>query len=148
MQKEIISYEQFGAMCNLLGKAVKKDSRNIVGVYGIPRGGVGIALHLSHQLNVPYIIDTAPWPNYINEYILVCDDIADSGETLFNLEKSHTNLIFATLFYKSKSIIKPHYYVQLTEAWVVFPWETEESRPSQFHQEMYPDLEIGGQCAF
>jgi hypoxanthine phosphoribosyltransferase len=148
MQKEIISYEQYGNLCNLLGKAIKKDSRKIVGVYGIPRGGVGIALHISHYLNIPYITDNLSWPNYTNEYIVICDDIADSGKTLCDLEKIHTKLIFATLFYKSKSVVKPDYYVQLTDSWIVFPWENDNSVPSQFHQEMYPDLDIGGKCAF
>lgn len=61
--------------------------------------------------------------------ILVVDDLVDSGKSLAcvtsllkkNLPES--NIKIAALFYKRRSELKPDYYVEETEDWIVFPWE-------------------------
>ena len=45
------------------------------GIYGIPRGGLCLAVALSHKLNIELLKE--PRNN-----ILIVDDIYDSGETL------------------------------------------------------------------
>jgi hypoxanthine phosphoribosyltransferase len=62
--------------------------------------------------------------------ILVVDDIVDSGQTVrFVLDTLKTNLPNASiktavLYYKPKvSELKPDYYMQETEDWIIFPWE-------------------------
>lgn len=62
--------------------------------------------------------------------LLIVDDIADSGKTLawvtcmLKTALPHADIRTATLFYKeASSIFKPDYYVEVTEDWIVFPWE-------------------------
>lgn len=61
--------------------------------------------------------------------LLVIDDLTDSGDSLaFVMSKlkelrPEAQIKTAVLFYKAHSKIKPDYYVEMTDKWVVFPWE-------------------------
>ena len=60
--------------------------------------------------------------------ILLIDDLADSGESLqcaldYLRLKNPKEVKIATLLYKPWSKVKPDYYVEETEEWVVFPHE-------------------------
>jgi len=64
--------------------------------------------------------------------VLVVDDVADSGYSLLKAkthveEKGASEVRTATLHYKPWSVIKPDYYVDETEDWVVYPWEVAET---------------------
>jgi hypoxanthine phosphoribosyltransferase len=96
-------------------------------IYGIPRGGLVIAVYLSHRCNIPLI-------NSLNKDIknvLIVDDIADTGKTLAELKEY--NFQTATLYYKSRSIIKPTFIGEEVEndEWVVFPWELYSEKPNR-----------------
>ncbi len=85
------------------------------GIYGVPRGGLCLAVALSHKLKI----------NLISEPIkncLIVDDIYDTGITL-NTFKDIDGAMFFVLFSK----IKPTWWnaVNLSKKreWIVFPWE-------------------------
>ena len=69
--------------------------------------------------------------------ILLIDDVADSGVSLkfamqyLNMKKPEEVKI-ATLYFKPWSVIKPHYFVEETRAWIVFPHERYEFMREQF----------------
>lgn len=99
---------------------------NIKGIMGIPRGGLPIAVYLSHLLKKPLLEKqeifskiAASRKDKCHEYIIV-DDIADSGKTL---TKNFYNFPTATLFIKPNSIHVPTFYIENTIDWIVFPWE-------------------------
>jgi len=99
-------------------KPVKFQIRNI---YGIPRGGLVIAVILSHKLEVPVITDIRK----IGRNTLLVDDIADTGKTLKKVLKVKKPFAIATLWYHPQSVIIPDYYIQTKDKdWIVFPWET------------------------
>ena len=88
---------------------------NLSGIYGIPRGGLCLAVALSHKLKI----------NLISEPIknsLIVDDIYETGMTL-NTFKNIEGATFFVLFSK----IIPTWWntVHLSEnkEWIVFPWE-------------------------
>lgn len=60
---------------------------------------------------------------------LFIDDLTDSGDSLaFAVAKlkelrPEATIKTAVLFYKKHSKIKPDYYIEETDEWVVFPWE-------------------------
>ena len=62
--------------------------------------------------------------------ILIIDDLVDSGKTmeyvytLFKRTFPTARIKTGTLFYKKSSTIKPDYFVQETDDWVIFPWES------------------------
>lgn len=115
MNKIYITWSEFGAMVRELAKQIKKRRIRFNGIYGIPRGGLPIAIYLSHYLKLPLQL-------YPNEKSLVVDDISDTGKTL----ESHKNKFIATLFTTSWTKSKPLCWVGKKEKktdWIVFPWE-------------------------
>ena len=85
------------------------------GIYGVPRGGLCLAVALSHKLKINLI--SKPTKNS-----LIVDDIYETGITL-NAFKDVEGAMFFVLFSK----IKPTWWntVHLSEKreWIVFPWE-------------------------
>lgn len=92
------------------------------GVYGIPRGGIVLAVMISHRLNIPLLMSPAPW-------CLIVDDICDSGESLLHYAKNSSSLdkptyTISSMMYKRNDLVTPDsYWGVKTDEWVVFPWE-------------------------
>jgi len=94
---------------------IKHVPENVTGVYGIPRGGLILAVILSHKLDVPLL--QAPCKNCI-----VIDDIADTGTTLQHYAQS--GYYITTMFYYRYSKVVPDYwYFEKTKEWITYPWE-------------------------
>ena len=93
--------------------------REFSGIYGIPRGGLCLAVALSHKLKIKLISE--PIKNS-----LIVDDIYETGITL-NPFKGIEGAMFFVLFSK----IKPTWWNTVNMAanheWVVFPWENPKS---------------------
>ena len=92
------------------------------GIYGIPRGGLCLAVALSHRLKIKLISE--PIKNS-----LIVDDIYETGITL-NPFKDIEGAMFFVLFSK----IKPTWWntvnMVTNQEWVVFPWENPNSSHS------------------
>ncbi|KKU06047.1 MAG: hypothetical protein UX07_C0008G0016 [Parcubacteria group bacterium GW2011_GWA2_45_30] len=92
------------------------------GIYGVPRGGLILAVVLSHRLTIPQILSAED----ITKTMLVADDISDSGKTLASLEarlgfRPHV----ATIFWHHDTSRKPDFSLREKKSWIVFPWEIE-----------------------
>ncbi len=128
--KEFISWDLIDECVTEIEFHLKDTGKEFKGVYGIPRGGVILAIMLSHKLDIQYIdkIDN------IDEATIIIDDIVDTGETLKKY-KSYPipeNCYCVTIHEHKQSIIKPDYSVLYKEdKWIVYPWETEESKEIQ-----------------
>jgi hypoxanthine phosphoribosyltransferase len=128
-EKEFLTYTDYGYLLNQLVKTIEQNNyfKNLSFVYGIHRGGLPIAVHLSHYLNLNLleVMNIFAPPNSI----LVVDDITDTGETLKHF--ASIGYITATLCYKKRSIIKPNFYIHETDKWIVFPWENPHEIPNR-----------------
>ena len=87
----------------------------ISGIHGIPRGGLVLAVALSHRLELPLLHTPQP-------ACLVVDDVYETGRTL----ATHRDLERARhVVWVSK--VQPQWWqaVEVTESaeWIVFPWE-------------------------
>ena len=95
--------------------ANKCKSLEFSGIYGVPRGGLCLAVALSHKLKINLI--SKPIKNS-----LIVDDVYETGITL-NTFKDIEGAMFFVLFSK----VKPKWWntVFLSEKskWIVFPWE-------------------------
>lgn len=119
--KRFIDWDEVEAF--LYAVSTKYRKTNIDGVYGLPRGGLVLAVMLSHRLGKPLLL--APTSNS-----LIVDDICDSGESLLHYyknssgeEKTERPLI-ATMFYKNNPLVKPDLFLyEKGNDWIVFPWE-------------------------
>jgi len=85
------------------------------GIYGIPRGGLCLAVALSHKLKI----------NLISEPIknsLIVDDIYETGLTLTSF-KDIEGAMFFVLFSKIKPTWWNTLFISKKNQWIVFPWE-------------------------
>ena len=88
---------------------------NFSGIYGVPRGGLCLAVALSHKLKI----------NLISEPIknsLIVDDVYETGITLSTF-KNIEGAKFFVLFSKKKPIWWNSVYISEKSDWIVFPWE-------------------------
>ena len=122
--KEFVSWSLIDEAFN-----IKNTNKDFKGVYGIPRGGVILAVMLSHKLNLPYVEN--PFDCEFDDFVVI-DDIADTGETLKFYEETFKKSYIVTVHEHEQSIVKPDYSViDKGDKWIVYPWETEDSEEIQ-----------------
>ena len=143
--KIIISYKAYGVLVNDLCKQLIETNNNFSAVYALPRGGLPIAVHISHHLNIPLINNLTQFNSEFKDgKLLVVDDIVDTGKTYdrFIEIAGLMNIDFytATLYYKPGSEYLPDLFLLQTNDWIVFPWEKIEEKPSEYHQNIYSEL--------
>ena len=85
------------------------------GIYGVPRGGLCLAVALSHKLKIELI--SKPIKNS-----LIVDDVYETGITL-NTFKDIEGAIFFVLFSKNKPTWWNTVFLSEKSEWIVFPWE-------------------------
>ena len=85
------------------------------GIYGIPRGGLCLAVALSHKLKINLISE--PKKNS-----LIVDDVYETGNTLKAL-KNIEGAMYFVLFSKIKPIWWNTVHISKKSQWIVFPWE-------------------------
>ncbi|MFM8258544.1 MAG: phosphoribosyltransferase [Vulcanococcus sp.] len=89
--------------------------QSFCGIHGIPRGGLVLAVALSHRLALPLL-------PVAQAGCLVVDDVVETGRTL----EPHRQLVDARLVvWVSKLEPQGWQAVEVTHAsdWIVFPWE-------------------------
>lgn len=118
-KKQWLGWNEFDLAIGRLTRQIKRSKKKFKYIVGIPRGGLVVAVALSHRLKLPLKLNM-PVP-LTKQKILVADDIVDSGKTLERFK----GMKIATIFWKEKSIVKPDfYYSKLDEkTWMIFPWE-------------------------
>ena len=85
------------------------------GIYGVPRGGLCLAVSLSHKLKINLISE--PKKNS-----LIVDDVYETGITL-NTFKDIEGAMFYVLFSKTKPKWLNSVFISNKSEWIVFPWE-------------------------
>ena len=107
------TWSEFDKSVEQIAKECK--SLEFSGIYGVPRGGLCLAVALSHKLKINLISE--PRKNS-----LIVDDIYETGITL-NTYKDIEGAMFFVLFSK----IKPTWWntvnISKKREWIVFPWE-------------------------
>ena len=87
------------------------------GIYGVPRGGLCLAVALSHKLKINLISE--PTKNS-----LIVDDVYETGITL-NTFKDVEGAMFFVLFSKIKPTWWNTVHISKKREWIVFPWEND-----------------------
>lgn len=116
------TWEQFDEDCKKIIEWIRENNFKFTGIYGIQRGGLILAVKLSHLLHIPLILNRTS----IYSKTLIVDDIADTGKTLKNLMggvRTKKNIVI-TLWYHKQSKFKPNFTLrEKKKAWIVYPWE-------------------------
>lgn len=116
---EHVNWEQVEKFVDELSYNAELANLKFSGVYGLPRGGLVIAVMLSHKLKIPLLL--APC-----ESCLIVDDIADTGISLehYDIDKNEKQYYITTMYYHRQSKVVPDFYVyEKTDNWIKFPWE-------------------------
>ncbi|ABM72271.1 putative purine phosphoribosyltransferase-related protein [Prochlorococcus marinus str. MIT 9515] len=92
---------------------------NLSGIYGVPRGGLCLAVALSHKLDIQLI--EKPSKNS-----LIVDDVFETGTTLRNF-KHIEGANFFVLVSKQKPIWWNAVNLTHKKEWIVFPWENKRN---------------------
>ena len=131
---ETVSWDRIITLAKDLARQIESTNYIPDIILAISRGGWVPGRLLSDYLGIETLADITintkvRTPSYVlNKKVLIVDDIADSGKTLkkvmeFAVNNMVKDLRTATLFYKTISIIRPNWFAEETEAWIIFPWE-------------------------
>lgn len=112
----ILAWDEFDRCIERITHLCRKQK--FCGVYGFPRGGLCLAVALSHSLNIPLL-------KKYKTGCLVVDDVYETGRTLREVEGISTITTYVWL-----SKVQPDWWnaVEISDAteWLVFPWENIE----------------------
>ena len=89
--------------------------KDFSGIYGVPRGGLCLAVALSHKLKIELISE--PLKNS-----LIVDDVYETGLTLTTF-KDIEGAMFFVLFSKIKPTWWNTVFISKKNEWIIFPWE-------------------------
>ena len=111
------TWSEFDKSVDFIAKQCKYI--NLSGIYGVPRGGLCLAVALSHKLNIQII--EKPLENS-----LIVDDVFETGFTM-NSFKNIQGALFFVLFSKKKPIWWNAVNLSQENEWIVFPWENKNN---------------------
>ena len=111
------TWSEFDKSVDYIAKKCK--TLKLSGIYGVPRGGLCLAVALSHKLNIPLIEKPL-------KSSLIVDDVYETGITL-SYFKNIEGVNFFVLVSKKEPIWWNAVNLSLKEEWIVFPWENIEN---------------------
>jgi uncharacterized protein len=145
--REILSWEQFGAAARKLAETVAADGFRPDAIIGIARGGLPLAGALGYALDIktlgslnvefytgvgatleaPVVLPpTLDRESLAGKSILLVDDVADSGRTLHLvvelLRAGGGEVRTVCLYSKPTTVEEPDYVWRRTSRWIAFPW--------------------------
>lgn len=121
MKRIYYGIENFERDMDNLAELIKNGSIRYSSLFGVPRGGIPVAIALSWRLGLPLTIEPQ------TAGCLVVDDVVDSGTTRIR----YNGFDFACLHWKHYAQAEPNFYIYRdVDAWVEYWWEMEE-KPAQ-----------------
>lgn len=117
MGKFFYGIDQFIGDAAKLADMISSDmmTSDWCGLYGVPRGGIPLALELSHLLDLPLL--TKP-----EDDCLVVDDVVDSGAT----REKYAEFDFVCIHTKPHASMPPTFFLYETTEWIEYWWEVNE----------------------
>ena len=109
-----LSWSEFDACIYSIYNKCK--NKKFEGVFGFPRGGLCIAVALSHSLELPLLDE--PKTNS-----LIVDDIYDTGHTLEKIKYLKGAETHVWVSKKKPTWWNSYKYLKNNE-WIIFPWES------------------------
>lgn len=96
-------------------------------IYGEPRGGLCLAVVLSHRTGLPMVFKPGPG-------VIWVDDIADKGHTLMQSTNDGCLERFVWIEKKHNPIPVNSVVTIANQYWVVFPWEDINKAQTDFNE--------------
>jgi hypoxanthine phosphoribosyltransferase len=117
--KIFITWQDIDYIVGELERQIRREGLIFDGIYGIPRGGLILAVMLSHRLKLTLL-------DKCDENCLLVDDISDKGDTLQKYKGKRIACMYSSLWTK----VLPDYFARMKwskDTWLVFPYEVEEN---------------------
>lgn len=117
---DILTWTMFDLMIAEITDSLKET--NIDAIYGQPRGGLPIAVALSHTLEKPLVTDIKFIKDMkkMGKSVLWVDDIVDTKKTFNESKEDFTHFVS----WVSRVNIYGLLHISTSNKWVIFPWET------------------------
>lgn len=115
----VLTWKDFDAAVNVMAGQIEKSKMSVVYIYGVPRGGLPIAVALSHRLGLTFV-ETCPADL---SGTLIVDDVVETGKTFREYVVDKRAPFFWCWVSKSPSIAVPAVLLRPQDEWLVFPWE-------------------------
>ena len=113
---KMVSYFSWSEFDKSVEQIAKKCRfQEFSGIFGVPRGGLCLAVALSHKLKIELISE--PIKNS-----LIVDDVYETGITLTTF-KNIEGAMFFVLFSKINRTWCNTVHISKKSQWIVFPWE-------------------------
>lgn len=143
-----VTWQEYHSLAQKLAAAILSDKKPYDEIVAIARGGLTLGHLLSDFLRIP--ISTITIQSYTDiqtqgnltitkkiqgsiagKYILLVDDVADSGKTIrravsYLRRLKPKKITTVTMFYKPHSVFRPDYFARQTRRWILFPYEPTE----------------------
>lgn len=130
MNKKVCTWKDVEDYINNVSKRIKEEVNldECPGIFTFPRGGLVLAVMLSHKLDLPILSNPA-------KNCIIIDDICDTGITLkkYSEERSKKNYFITTMLVQEDQLSETAEYNCVVDYfeyikhkdWVVYPWEME-----------------------
>jgi hypoxanthine phosphoribosyltransferase len=150
-EREILTWSQFGDAVDDLAQQVVDDGYEPDLVLSIARGGLALGMGLGYaldvknlftvnvefytgvdeRLDVPIMLPPVPDAVDLTGFrVLIVDDVADTGITLQHVQQFCAGHVAdartAVVYHKPRSVVRPDYTWRHTDAWIDFPWSSQE----------------------
>ena len=151
VERETLTWETFGDAAQELAQVIAGDGFRPDLILAIARGGMFVAgalgyalsvknLHLMNvefyngvgsTLDMPVMLPPVPSAvDFSQKKVLIADDVADTGKTLElvrDFVSDHVAEVRSAVIYeKPQSLIKCDYVWKRTDAWINFPWSSQQ----------------------
>jgi hypoxanthine phosphoribosyltransferase len=120
-------------MSKITYQDIKRDAQKLAkqiplkydAIFGIPSGGIAVAIYIEEMINTGNLLSLEEYQNYKDKSkVLVVDDLIDSGKTLEKYKESD----IAILYKKPHSPEIAKYYLKdIGSEWLTFPHEKDST---------------------
>jgi len=116
--KQVFTWHEFDIAVHVLSSDIQSSGKVFKDIYGVPRGGLVVAVALSHSLDLPIITDVG----LVSSNTLVVDDISDGGATL-SAFVGRVGAIATIHIVEGTKVVPDFFASHRLAEWVHYPWE-------------------------
>lgn len=130
-----LTWSDFDESVKYLATQIERDGKPEM-IVGVPRGGLPLAVTLSHYLNVPFHVASSgsSYALIADKDIVIVDDISDTGQEMRQqlkyADQFKCHQVRTLVLIEREGTIQPTTYkwkhITKDEGWIIFPWERKD----------------------